>query len=141
MVTEGVDDSTDSPAVGLVLHWPDDGCAGADGTLEDSVGIVGNKDHASGGAVEGFGTEVAVLGRFVSEPELGAVDRQLSDNGSAGVIDAEQFLRVEGRFVELNRACAVTHGEHGGESLGNFFRFVRHEALLPPAAAARYFFF
>ena len=54
--------------------------ARGDSLLEDGVGIVKDKDHACASSAECSGTEVLVLGRLVSKPEIRSAYWELGDD-------------------------------------------------------------
>src|SRR5690348_12822081 len=54
MVTEGIDDPSHAPAVGLIGDRHDLGRACSDGPSESGVGVANNEDHARRSATEGF---------------------------------------------------------------------------------------
>ncbi len=83
--------------------------------LENSSGVLNRQDHAGGAAVQRFRAEVRVLGRFVRHPELGITDRQLRNDGPAGIVHPEEFLRAKGKPVKRNGPRSVTNGEHRGD--------------------------
>jgi hypothetical protein len=77
VVAERVDDPAYAPDV-FGPYLADDGCSGVDCALEGGVGIIDGEDHADGATVEGFGTEVLVLGGLVGHPEARwSVDREI----------------------------------------------------------------
>src|SRR5581483_11320597 len=67
--------------------------------------------HAHRASTQRFGAEVEVLGRFFSDPEVCAGDRQPSD---AAIWNAVQLARPEGRLVELDRPQTVSYRQRGG---------------------------
>jgi len=62
MMPERIHDATDTPAVRLISNGPDNVSSRSDGASERSVGILDNEDHTRGGAAQGFGAKVLVLG-------------------------------------------------------------------------------
>src|SRR5437899_11506755 len=109
MVSEGIDDSSDAPTVGLVGDGPDDAGPGCNLASEDGIGIVHDHHHAHRTTAQRLGTEVQVLGGLVRDPELGCSHRQLSDYLSAIIIEAEQLAGSECCLVELDRLCAAAN--------------------------------
>ena len=77
VVAEGIDDSADSPVIRLIIDGPDDCRTRSYGTREHGVRVGDDEDQAHGRASESLGTEVLVFGRFVGDPEFGAIDREL----------------------------------------------------------------
>jgi hypothetical protein len=114
MVAEGINDSSHAPAIVLISHGRNDLGAGLDRAVKNGIGVADDEDHSDGAATERFGAEVQMLGRFVGEPKLGAVDGELSHDGAMAVVDAKQFGGSEGGFVEFNRLRAPSDGEHWG---------------------------
>jgi len=72
-MAEGIDYASDAPLV-LLSDGIDFFGSCFYGSCEDGVGIGDGQDDSDGDATERFGAEVVVLGRFVAEPEFGAVD-------------------------------------------------------------------
>src|SRR5215469_10757668 len=91
VVAEGIDDAAEIPAIGI-LHLDDYGCSGFDGAPEGGVGVVDGEDHADGSTFEGLGAEVLEVGSFVRDPEAGAVDGEVADDGAALVVVAEDLF-------------------------------------------------
>ena len=113
VVAGGIDEAADAPAVVLVGDRPDDFGSGGDGAVEDNVGIVDGENEADGRAAEGFGAEILVLRGFFGDPELGALNGEVSDGRA--FIDAEEDSGAEGGLVEVDGASTVADREHGGE--------------------------
>ncbi len=74
VVAEGIDDSADSPVIWLVSDRHDYCRTRSYSACEHGVRVGDNEDHAHGRASESLGAEVLVFGRFVGDPEFGAVD-------------------------------------------------------------------
>ena len=74
MVPKGIGNATHAPGIGLIGNRPDDSRTGGHSAREYRVGVVNDEDQANGRATEGFGAEVLVFGRLVSDPKFGAID-------------------------------------------------------------------
>lgn len=123
MVPEGVGDASDAPMIGLVGDRPDDRGSGGNGAVEDSVGIVDCENDADGASVEAFGAEIEVLGRLVSEPEIGSSNGEVRDDRAAFGRRAKNDHGSERGFVEVDSLGSVPDVEQRGQ--GGFNR-IRH---------------
>src|SRR5947207_13288800 len=59
-----------------------------------------------------FRTEVPMLRRLVTQPELRAVNGQARHHGTVGSLYTEDFDRTERSLVEFDRAGAVPNRQH-----------------------------
>lgn len=84
MMTEGIDDASDAPAV-LITDRKDLFRSGLDSTCKDGIGVGDRHDDTHRNSAERFGTEVVMLGRLIAEPEFCAIDRKPGDDAATGV--------------------------------------------------------
>lgn len=114
MMPKRVDDAPHAPPV-LIVDGPDFGAAGGDGLGEGGVGVGDRKDHPHRTAAKRFGTVVGVLGGFIGEPELGALDREPGDDFAIGAFDLVGDFGAESGLVEGDRLFPAADREHGGD--------------------------
>jgi hypothetical protein len=123
VMSERIDEASDTPAIRLISDRPNDFGARGDGAIEDEVRILDGQDHSHGTAAEGLGAEVEMLRRFIGKPELRALHGQPRDHFPFLISDAEHFFRAEGFLVELNGSGSPADGEQRGESGSSRVRF------------------
>jgi tetratricopeptide (TPR) repeat protein len=133
MVSEGIDDSSHTPTIGLVADGGNDGRSRSDGAVESSIRILDDHHHPHRTAAQRFWTEVQVLRRLISNPKFGFPHGKPSDQRSTLVFNAEQFAGPERCLVELDRFRPVAHREHwgyGGLLVVRDLRLISHWRLL-----------
>src|SRR2546422_10913069 len=113
-MTEGVDDTCYAPAV-LVSDGPDFSCPCSNGAAKRSIRVLHGQHDADRTSTERFGAEVEVLGRLVSNPEVGPCDRQTSYDPSIIVLVAKTFDCPEGFLVEVHGTCPMSDRQHRGD--------------------------
>src|SRR5262249_60440659 len=96
-----------APPVMLIRDRPNHTRSSSDGPFEDSVRILDGQHHPYRTTSERLRTEVEMLGRLVSKPELGAVHRHPGNHLSLFVFDSKQLLGSECSLVEINRTGAL----------------------------------
>ena len=90
-------------------------CARGDRPRVNRVWIGDRENEAGRRAAGRLRAEVAVLGRLVTEPELGAFDGESRDDAAARVLEVIDLDRAESGFVKLDGARAAADGEPGGK--------------------------
>lgn len=75
VVAEGIYYASDAPLV-FLGHRVNFLGAGLHSAGKDSIGVRHRKDDSDCDAAQGFGAVVVMLGRFVTQPEFGALNRQ-----------------------------------------------------------------
>jgi hypothetical protein len=112
MMSKLINNASHAPAVHL-LHGDNLLCAGIDRLLKDSVRVRNGQDHAHGPAAKRLRTEILMLRRLVTQPELRAVHGEPRYHASVRAIQAKSFKRSKGRFVKINGFRAIPHGKPG----------------------------
>lgn len=115
VVSEGVADAANAPAVVLVFDGPDDGGSGGDGSVEEGVGVVDGYDEADGASLQRCRAGVLVVGGFVGEPERCAGYFHLGDGGAGFGGNQEENAGSEGGLVEGDGFGSVGDVEEGFE--------------------------
>ena len=103
---ERINHPPQSPSV-LLPYREDLGCASRPRLDEDSIRIGYSQYHSNRAATERFGTEVAVLGRLVTQPKLRALNRKRCHHASAGVFEAKDLSRFECGLVEVDGSRTI----------------------------------
>ena len=65
-------------------------------------------------------------GRFVREPELSAIHRQLGNNAARVVLDAKEFYRSKGCFVEIKARVPCRTESNGAIVVGRVLAWEKH---------------
>jgi len=107
-MTERIDHSTQSPAM-FLSYRVDFFRASLSRSKENSVGIVHRQDDSNRAATERFRTEVAMLGRFITEPKLRAVHGKPCYYTSVRPFESKDLKRSECGFIEVNGAGTIAN--------------------------------
>jgi hypothetical protein len=111
MVAEGVEDSSDAPAV-LIGDGIDDFGANGNGMIECGIRIFDDHDDAHGAASQRFRAEILMLGRLVGNPKLGSGNGKLRDNRAVVSVDPVEHGGAESGLIELNGLRTATNRKH-----------------------------
>ena len=112
---EWVDDSPYSPAV-TFTDGVNLGGARRQSMKEYRVWVRYRQDHSNATAFERLGTEVAVLGRFIANPELRSSDGEPRYNARVWPIKSVDLNRAECGLVKLDRFRTLFETESHGVS-------------------------
>ena len=105
---ERINHPPQSPSV-LLPHREDLGCASRPRLAEDSIRIGYSQYHSNRAATERFGTEVAMLGRLVTQPKLGAINGKSCHHAPARVFEAKDLRRSECGLVEVDGSRTIAN--------------------------------
>src|SRR6266550_1744474 len=93
---------------------------------EHRVRIRHGQDHPNRPTAQRLRTEVVMLGRLISHPELRAVHGQPSHDRTVGSLHTVDLDRPECRLVELNSTGAVPYRQHRRDRTGDGSPLVPH---------------
>src|SRR5579872_3110368 len=114
--TERVDQVSRAPAV-LFAYRGDLGGAGCQGLREKFIRVADGKNHSDRAASERLAARSIKLA--VSQPKLGASDRQAGDYSCGGVFQAVDYRGSECLLVEAESLRAVANGQPGRDRAGD----------------------
>src|SRR5437660_5142226 len=106
VMPERINHPPQSPSV-LLPYREDLRCARRPRLAEDSIRIGYSQYHSNRAASERFGTEVAMLRRLVTQPELRAINGQPRPHASARVFETKDFSRSECGLVEVDGSRTI----------------------------------
>ena len=133
VMAEGIDHASQSPSVRF-LHRGHLLGTGRECRGEDGIGIRHGQDHPDGPAAQRLRTEIAILGRFVAQPELRARNGQPRHNRTGRILHPVDLDRPEGRLVELDRTRTAANRQQRRDRAydGHFdFGMEIHTTFLP----------
>src|SRR4029077_658414 len=78
---------------------------------ENSIRVVHSQDDSNRAAPERFRTEVAMLGRFITQPKLRAVHGEPCYHTSLRPFEAKHLKRSECGFIEVNGSRTISNRE------------------------------
>src|SRR5437899_11037138 len=104
-MAEWIDHAAQAPPI-IFLHRDDLPGTCRKRLREHRIRIRHGQDHSSRSTAQRLWTEVAMLTRLVTHPELRTSNGQPRHNRTAGLLHTEDPDRPECRLIELNRSRA-----------------------------------
>src|SRR2546430_7144002 len=125
VMAERINHAAQMPPI-RVLHGGDLSGTRRQCLREHRVRIRHGEDHPNRPTAQRLRTEVVMLGRLISHPELRAVHGQPSHDPTVGSLHTVDLDRPECRLVELNSTGAVPYRQHRRDRTGDGSPLVPH---------------